>query len=165
MMNIRHGEYICGSLVFHDNGASSFQDMKSAIITPCGHFFHAGCLKKWLYVQETCPLCHCQLKNTTQPPGLGLEPVPQVNLGAEQRTVQQEATGAPNIQHQEGNGVEPVDDGQTVIEQDSVDVKEDYNTLDSASSSEASQVATGPEGLAEKQEEMITQDLRGGIQN
>ncbi|XP_049322703.1 RING finger protein 145 [Astyanax mexicanus] len=51
-----------------------YQDMKSAVITPCGHFFHAGCLKKWLYVQETCPLCHNQLKsqapsaNTPAPP-------------------------------------------------------------------------------------------------
>lgn len=37
--------------------------MNSAVITPCSHFFHAGCLKKWLYVQETCPLCHAQLKS------------------------------------------------------------------------------------------------------
>lgn len=37
--------------------------MNSAVITPCSHFFHAGCLKKWLYVQETCPLCHSQLKS------------------------------------------------------------------------------------------------------
>ncbi|TRY59400.1 hypothetical protein DNTS_004308 [Danionella cerebrum] len=44
-----------------------FQDMKSAVITPCSHFFHALCLKKWLYVQETCPLCHGQLKNQLQP--------------------------------------------------------------------------------------------------
>ncbi|XP_072518069.1 RING finger protein 145 isoform X2 [Salminus brasiliensis] len=43
-----------------------YQDMKSAVITPCGHFFHAGCLKKWLYVQETCPLCHSQLKSQSQ---------------------------------------------------------------------------------------------------
>ncbi|XP_051902999.1 RING finger protein 145-like isoform X2 [Hippocampus zosterae] len=40
-----------------------FLDLSSAVITPCGHFFHAGCLKKWLYVQETCPLCHAQLKS------------------------------------------------------------------------------------------------------
>lgn len=41
--------------------------MTSAVITPCSHFFHAGCLKKWLYVQETCPLCHSQLKSQSQP--------------------------------------------------------------------------------------------------
>lgn len=47
--------------------------MNSAVITPCSHFFHAGCLKKWLYVQETCPLCHSQLKSqspTTAAPNL-----------------------------------------------------------------------------------------------
>uniref|UniRef100_A0A8C5PAS5 RING finger protein 145 n=1 Tax=Leptobrachium leishanense TaxID=445787 RepID=A0A8C5PAS5_9ANUR len=43
-----------------------YQDMTTAVITPCSHFFHAGCLKKWLYVQETCPLCHCQLKSLSQ---------------------------------------------------------------------------------------------------
>ncbi|KAG8438776.1 hypothetical protein GDO86_005101 [Hymenochirus boettgeri] len=43
-----------------------YQDMNSAVITPCSHFFHPGCLKKWLYVQETCPLCHCQLKSLSQ---------------------------------------------------------------------------------------------------
>lgn len=41
--------------------------MTSAVVTPCSHLFHAGCLKKWLYVQETCPLCHSQLKGSSQP--------------------------------------------------------------------------------------------------
>uniref|UniRef100_H3CYW5 RING finger protein 145 n=1 Tax=Tetraodon nigroviridis TaxID=99883 RepID=H3CYW5_TETNG len=35
-----------------------FQEMSSAVITYCGHFFHGNCLRKWLYVQETCPMCH-----------------------------------------------------------------------------------------------------------
>ncbi|XP_040190938.1 RING finger protein 145-like isoform X2 [Rana temporaria] len=35
-----------------------FQEMSIAVITICGHYFHADCLKKWLYVQDTCPLCH-----------------------------------------------------------------------------------------------------------
>ncbi|KAG9339353.1 hypothetical protein JZ751_023745 [Albula glossodonta] len=30
----------------------------SARITPCHHYFHASCLRKWLYIQETCPMCH-----------------------------------------------------------------------------------------------------------
>ncbi|XP_075066262.1 RING finger protein 145 isoform X1 [Mixophyes fleayi] len=60
------------------------EDMNSAVITPCSHFFHAGCLKKWLYVQETCPLCHCQLKSLSQQagtePGIAPNPpVPEVN--------------------------------------------------------------------------------------
>ncbi|KAM9782183.1 RING finger protein 145-like isoform X2 [Syngnathus typhle] len=47
----------------NDICAICYQDLSSAVITPCSHFFHAGCLKKWLYVQETCPLCHAQLKS------------------------------------------------------------------------------------------------------
>ncbi|KAJ0044203.1 hypothetical protein NL108_008088 [Boleophthalmus pectinirostris] len=35
-----------------------FQEMNAAVITYCGHFFHGNCLRKWLYVQETCPMCH-----------------------------------------------------------------------------------------------------------
>ncbi|XP_019747517.1 RING finger protein 145-like isoform X2 [Hippocampus comes] len=48
---------------YNDICAICYQDLSSAVITPCSHFFHAGCLKKWLYVQETCPLCHAQLKS------------------------------------------------------------------------------------------------------
>ncbi|KAM6911733.1 RING finger protein 145-like [Lycodopsis pacificus] len=48
---------------YNDICAICYQDMNNAVITPCSHFFHAGCLKKWLYVQETCPLCHSQLKS------------------------------------------------------------------------------------------------------
>lgn len=56
--------------------------MKSAVITPCSHFFHAACLKKWLYVQETCPLCHGQLKSQLQPtssPGAANQGTPPAN--------------------------------------------------------------------------------------
>uniref|UniRef100_A0A8C4I7Z6 E3 ubiquitin-protein ligase RNF139 n=1 Tax=Dicentrarchus labrax TaxID=13489 RepID=A0A8C4I7Z6_DICLA len=30
----------------------------SARLTPCNHYFHALCLRKWLYIQDTCPMCH-----------------------------------------------------------------------------------------------------------
>ncbi|KAG7510491.1 RING finger protein 145-like [Solea senegalensis] len=40
-----------------------FQEMSSGVITYCRHFFHGNCLRKWLYVQETCPMCH----QTVQP--------------------------------------------------------------------------------------------------
>uniref|UniRef100_A0A3B5MWA7 E3 ubiquitin-protein ligase RNF139 n=1 Tax=Xiphophorus couchianus TaxID=32473 RepID=A0A3B5MWA7_9TELE len=30
----------------------------SARLTPCHHHFHALCLRKWLYIQDTCPMCH-----------------------------------------------------------------------------------------------------------
>ncbi|XP_065730395.1 RING finger protein 145 [Phocoena phocoena] len=89
----------------NDICAICYQDMKSAVITPCSHFFHAGCLKKWLYVQETCPLCHCHLKNSSQLPGLGADPVPQPPAGAEQNVLQ-EGTVPPGQERPQGTGVQ-----------------------------------------------------------
>uniref|UniRef100_A0AAX7V7M5 RING finger protein 145 n=1 Tax=Astatotilapia calliptera TaxID=8154 RepID=A0AAX7V7M5_ASTCA len=51
----------------NDVCAICFQEMSSAVITYCGHFFHSNCLRKWLYVQETCPMCHQTVRPT--PPG------------------------------------------------------------------------------------------------
>ena len=36
-------------------------DMSTAKVTTCRHFFHSVCLKKWLYMQDPCPLCHAVL--------------------------------------------------------------------------------------------------------
>lgn len=38
--------------------AICFQALHSARITRCSHYFHSVCLRKWLYVQDSCPLCH-----------------------------------------------------------------------------------------------------------
>ena len=35
--------------------------MKTASMMPCGHLFHASCLKKWLYVQDRYPLCSSKI--------------------------------------------------------------------------------------------------------
>lgn len=43
---------------FEDVCAICYQEMASAKITRCRHFFHGVCLRKWLYVQDRCPLCH-----------------------------------------------------------------------------------------------------------
>ncbi|KAA0202405.1 hypothetical protein HAZT_HAZT003962 [Hyalella azteca] len=40
-----------------------FQRLNSAKITGCNHFYHELCLRKWLYVQDSCPLCHKVLYN------------------------------------------------------------------------------------------------------
>lgn len=37
--------------------------MTTAKITRCKHYFHGVCLRKWLYVQDKCPLCHTVIMN------------------------------------------------------------------------------------------------------
>ncbi|XP_077136552.1 RING finger protein 145-like isoform X2 [Ranitomeya variabilis] len=56
----------------NDLCAICFQDMSVAVLTSCNHFFHADCLRKWLYVQDTCPMCHhpVTLLSSLQPPSV-----------------------------------------------------------------------------------------------
>ncbi|XP_044742713.1 protein TRC8 homolog [Chrysoperla carnea] len=42
----------------NDVCAICYQEMKNAKVTKCKHYFHGVCLRKWLYVQDRCPLCH-----------------------------------------------------------------------------------------------------------
>ncbi|XP_012530897.1 protein TRC8 homolog [Monomorium pharaonis] len=42
----------------NDVCAICYQEMQNAKITQCNHYFHGVCLRKWLYVQDRCPLCH-----------------------------------------------------------------------------------------------------------
>lgn len=68
---------------FDDVCAICYQEMTSAKITRCKHYFHGVCLRKWLYVQDKvsllkivqnlciilffifqCPLCHEIVINT-----------------------------------------------------------------------------------------------------
>ncbi|XP_043668383.1 protein TRC8 homolog [Vespula pensylvanica] len=42
----------------NDVCAICYQEMQAAKITRCNHYFHGVCLRKWLYVQDRCPLCH-----------------------------------------------------------------------------------------------------------
>ncbi|GLV34185.1 TRC8 ring finger protein [Carabus blaptoides fortunei] len=44
--------------MLNDVCAICYQEMQTAKITKCKHFFHGVCLRKWLYVQDRCPLCH-----------------------------------------------------------------------------------------------------------
>ncbi|CAJ1074592.1 RING finger protein 145 [Xyrichtys novacula] len=67
-----------------------FQEMSSAVITYCGHFFHGNCLRKWLYVQETCPMCH----QTVRPTPTGVSPAPEdVQAAQPQRDAEPAAPG------------------------------------------------------------------------
>lgn len=42
--------------------------MTTAKITRCNHYFHGVCLRKWLYVQDRCPLCHEIIMNPDDGP-------------------------------------------------------------------------------------------------
>lgn len=83
------------------------QDMTSAVITPCNHFFHAGCLKKWLYVQEACPLCHSQLKSSAQrEAGLDVLPQPDVTIQEAQPEAPMPASTSAEMENGEEGKVE-----------------------------------------------------------
>ncbi|XP_042357141.1 RING finger protein 145 [Plectropomus leopardus] len=77
-----------------------FQEMSSAVITYCGHFFHGNCLRKWLYVQETCPMCH----QTVRPTPTGPSPAP-----GDAPAAQRDAGADPAAQQ---DGDQNQDDGQ-----------------------------------------------------
>ncbi|KAK7925883.1 hypothetical protein WMY93_008193 [Mugilogobius chulae] len=80
---------------YNDICAICYQEMKSAVITPCSHFFHAGCLKKWLYVQETCPLCHSQLKSPSPTPPTPTQDAPAAAAADPQPAGQEEGAAEP----------------------------------------------------------------------
>ncbi|XP_058456926.1 protein TRC8 homolog isoform X2 [Malaya genurostris] len=58
---------------FDDVCAICYQEMTSAKITRCKHYFHGVCLRKWLYVQDRCPLCHEIIMNPNGKNGDGSE--------------------------------------------------------------------------------------------
>lgn len=45
--------------------AICYLEMKDAKITPCRHLFHGSCLRKWLYMQDNCPMCHHGINMTS----------------------------------------------------------------------------------------------------
>ncbi|RWS03823.1 protein TRC8-like protein [Dinothrombium tinctorium] len=51
---------------FDDVCAICYQELNTARITRCNHYFHGVCLRKWLYVQDICPLCHETLYAITE---------------------------------------------------------------------------------------------------
>ncbi|XP_052006834.1 RING finger protein 145-like [Xyrauchen texanus] len=100
--------------VHNDVCAICFQDMTSAVITYCGHFFHGTCLRKWLYVQETCPMCHASIKpSLTNQMGAAADAQPQQAQQMEQHPQPSEQQPRPEnsesnqeeMQGSQGDGV------------------------------------------------------------
>ena len=54
----------------NDVCAICYQELQSARITNCNHLFHGVCLRKWLYVQDKCPLCHEQIYTPEPDPNI-----------------------------------------------------------------------------------------------
>ncbi|XP_051504749.1 RING finger protein 145 isoform X1 [Myxocyprinus asiaticus] len=96
----------------NDVCAICFQDMTSAVITYCGHFFHGTCLRKWLYVQETCPMCHASIKpSSTNQMGAAGDAQPQQAQQTEQHPHPSEQQPRPenSESHQEEEQDSPGD--------------------------------------------------------
>lgn len=43
---------------YSDLCAICYSEMTTARVTKCSHLFHEACLRKWLYIQDKCPMCH-----------------------------------------------------------------------------------------------------------
>lgn len=78
---------------YNDVCAICYAEMSSARTTHCHHFFHGPCLRKWLYVQDKCPMCHAPItlkdayvpQESTDPPRDATPPPPDAierELGA-----------------------------------------------------------------------------------
>lgn len=49
---------------YNDVCAICYGEMTSARVTHCRHLYHGPCLRKWLYVQDKCPMCHASITLT-----------------------------------------------------------------------------------------------------
>lgn len=94
----------------NDVCAICYQEMTVARVTSCNHYFHGLCLRKWLYVKDTCPMCHQRITPEAtatapeQPPEAASPPAtdhaagPQQMEGASSTLVPGEASMAENAQ-------------------------------------------------------------------
>lgn len=47
--------------ILQDVCAICLDELKVAKVTPCKHYFHSLCLRKWLNIQSKCPMCHSSI--------------------------------------------------------------------------------------------------------
>ena len=59
-------------------------DAASSLVMPCGHVFHADCLKSWIMQKQSCPTCNKSL----------LDEEPRESQGAEGEAAVSEAAAA-----------------------------------------------------------------------
>ena len=51
---------------FNDVCAICYQELLTAKVTLCNHYFHSTCLRKWLNMNDSCPLCLSIMFKTTK---------------------------------------------------------------------------------------------------
>lgn len=101
----------------HPCHLSVLQDMTAAVITYCGHFFHGNCLRKWLYVQEICPMCHTPIKPSTTIPAPAAGDSQPNPAQTQPHPPQQEPTTEHTDTHQGEQG--PVEDEVHLLNKES----------------------------------------------
>ncbi|XP_076035409.1 RING finger protein 145-like isoform X2 [Oratosquilla oratoria] len=52
---------------YNDVCAICYAEMTDARVTVCKHLFHEPCLRKWLYVQDKCPMCYTPIALIEKP--------------------------------------------------------------------------------------------------
>jgi hypothetical protein len=128
----------------NDLCAICFQEMTCAHITPCKHFFHGICLRKWLYVQDTCPICHqvinfpndVPLEQPTESPGGGIQnEMPPLQDNETENNVNAEEENLENIFFVENNDSDEWEDvdEEEIIGYVGGDSHSDYESTDSLS--------------------------------
>ncbi|KAJ8000155.1 hypothetical protein DPEC_G00201910 [Dallia pectoralis] len=110
----------------------------SARITPCRHYFHTLCLRKWLYIQDTCPMCHqkvyvedeardrTQFSNNNGYVAPGEEPGPFAEPGGAEVAAAAAAGPEPENELLEDNDSIEYDEDDWGMQNGGMPVEEDY---------------------------------------
>ncbi|XP_023248607.1 protein TRC8 homolog [Copidosoma floridanum] len=85
--------------------AICYQEMETAKITKCNHFFHGVCLRKWLYVQDRCPLCHDIMYKVNNNNNNGQNGVQDVVQPAQVPEVEAERNEMPGRSNDQANSI------------------------------------------------------------
>ncbi|CAG5118862.1 unnamed protein product [Candidula unifasciata] len=104
--------------------AICYSDMRTACVTPCEHLFHGVCLRKWLYVKETCPMCHRDLASNTEQPEHS-DHLHVNNIASDDVVAEEGAVGPENEMNKPDSDNSSNSSGTT--EFDSVDIDLDYD--------------------------------------
>ncbi|XP_022670975.1 RING finger protein 145-like isoform X2 [Varroa jacobsoni] len=84
------------------SGQSTMAAAAACCITPCWHYFHRNCLKKWLYSQDACPMCHQKVISS-------VEGIADMGANGASQHQQQSSNNSPTINADNDHEVEEED--------------------------------------------------------